>query len=244
MRNRFLILIITWALPLLASAQQDTLALAPKEKKRLYWGVPAVLIGLGTIAMLDTDGDEFFINKYEIREERNEALPHFVTHADDYLQHVPSVTTFLLSACGVKGKNDLANQAAIYIKSELLMMSVVYSLKYTVGESRPDSGKKNSFPSGHTAQAFTAATFLAREYGYKSVWISVGAYTAATTVGVFRVLNNRHWISDILVGAGIGILSTNLVYFTHQHKWGKKKNALSVTPFYQDSKGLSMVYRF
>lgn len=47
------------------------------------------------------------------------------------------------------------------------MLAIVYTLKNTVGEGRPDSGRRNSFPSGHTAQAFVAASFLAKEYGYK-----------------------------------------------------------------------------
>jgi membrane-associated phospholipid phosphatase len=123
------------------------------------------------------------------------------------------------------------------------MLSVVYSLKYTVGEARPDTGNKNSFPSGHTAQAFTAATFLSKEYGYKSIWISIGAYTAATTVGVFRVLNNRHWISDIFVGAGIGMLSTELIYRTHKGRWGKK-NKLAINSFSSyGSQGVSLIYK-
>ena len=45
-----------------------------------------------------------------------------------------------------------------------------------------------------------------------SPWISVGGYVVATTVGVSRILNNRHWISDVLAGAGIGILSVEFGY--------------------------------
>jgi membrane-associated phospholipid phosphatase len=204
--------------------------------------VPASLIVLGTATMLDKDADETFLSNFEVREERNENFINFSNHLDDYLQHAPSLTTFVLSLSGVKGKHDLPNQAALYVKSELVMLATVYSLKYSVGEARPDTGKKNSFPSGHTAQAFTAATFLSKEYGYKSVWISVGAYTAATTVGVFRMLNNRHWISDILVGAGIGMLSTEFVYRTHKNHWGKhKKNTVAVNPFHlHGSQGISI----
>jgi membrane-associated phospholipid phosphatase len=135
----------------------------------------------------------------------------------------------------------------LYLKSELLMLATVYTLKYSVGESRPDTGQKNSFPSGHTAQAFTAATFLSREYGHKSIWITIGAYTVASTVGVFRILNNRHWISDVLVGAGIGILSTNLVYLTHKNRRGKsgQSRSLKADPFVAyGSNGVSLRYTF
>src|SRR5436189_6401449 len=126
------------------------------------------------------------------------------------------------------------------------MGAVVYPVKMMSTEARPDTGKKNSFPSGHTAQAFMAATFFSKEYGYRSVWYSIGAYTIATTVGVFRVLNNRHWISDILVGAGIGILSTNIVYATHQYRWGKKKTTyLTFSPtYYNGSIGAYLQAKF
>jgi hypothetical protein len=223
---------------------------APAASIRLHrarYIIPAALIASGTIMMFETDADEFFLSNFEVREERNENFFNFSNHLDDYLQHVPSATTFILSVSGVKGKHDLPNQIALYVKSELVMLTAVYALKYSVGESRPDTGQKNSFPSGHTAQAFTAATFLSREYGYKSIWISVGAYTAATTVGVFRMLNNRHWVSDVLVGAGIGILSTNLVYSTHRNRWGNnhKTSTLRVDPFSAyGSNGVSLRYKF
>lgn len=54
---------------------------------------------------------------------------------------------------------------------------------------------------------------LHKEYGHRSPWYSIGGYTVATVTGVTRQLNNRHWMSDIMVGAGIGILATELGYF-------------------------------
>ncbi len=223
-----------------AVAQEDS---ASYVQHKLKWIAPVALITTGTVIMLDTDADEFFLSNFEVREERNENFLNFSNHADDYLQYAPAVGALVISLSGVRGQHDLPNQIALLVKSELLMTAVVYSLKYTVGEARPDSGQKNSFPSGHTAQAFAAATFLSKEYGYKSIWISIGAYTAAGTVGVFRMLNNRHWISDVLVGAGIGILSTELVYFTHKNRWGKKN--FRVSPFSAaGSRGLTIRYAF
>lgn len=218
---------------------------APARSFRPYI-TPLSLIAAGTITMLDKDADEFFISNYETREERNENFITFSNHLDDYLQHVPSVAMFGLSLGGVEGRHKLSDQAALYVKSELLTLATVYGLKYTVGEARPDTGKKNSFPSGHTAQAFTAASILSKEYGYKSIWISIGAYSAATTVGAFRMLNNRHWISDVLVGAGIGILSTEIVYRTHGHRQVNRvrSGSLKVNSYSAfGANGLSIVYK-
>ena len=67
--------------------------------------------------------------------------------------------------------------------------------------------------SGHTATAFMTASMLVKEYGYKSPWIGIGAYSAATATGLMRMANNKHWLSDVLAGAGIGILSTEMGYY-------------------------------
>ena len=93
------------------------------------------------------------------------------------------------------------------------MGSVVNTLKRTTNVERPDGSNHHSFPSGHTATAFMTATMFNKEYGHKSPWIGVGAYGMATATGVMRMANNKHWLSDVLTGAGIGILSTEIGYY-------------------------------
>ena len=244
-------LFFCWISIAAASAQTDSTASCNSsvvdKRVRRQWVVPAALVATGTITMLDSDADEFFLSNFEFREERNENFMNFSNHLDDYLQHVPSATVFVLSIAGIDGRHTLANQVAIFLKAELLTIATVYGLKYSVGEARPDTGKANSFPSGHTAQAFAAATFLSREYGGRRIWINLAAYTTATTVGIFRMLNNRHWISDVLVGAGVGILSTDLVYLTHKNRWGRERSlgSLKIDPYSAyGSKGFSVRYRF
>ena len=207
--------------------------------------VPLLLTAAGLYTQMDTESS---FNKYEVREERNEYLPDFHTHVDDYLQYAPIAAVYGLNLAGVKGKNDFANRTALLIKSEILVGVLTYTIKNVTAVQRPDSSSPNSFPSGHTAQAFAAATFMAKEYGHKNVWYSIGAYTVATSVGVMRVMNNRHWITDVLVGAGVGIFSTNMAYLTHQYKWGKKHKKAgqtTVIPSYDGRSGMvSMVYQF
>ena len=57
-------------------------------------------------------------------------------------------------------KTDIINRSVILLKSEILMSGSVTFLKHAVQELRPDGSARNSFPSGHTAQAFAAAAFL------------------------------------------------------------------------------------
>lgn len=61
--------------------------------------------------------------------------------------------------------------------------------------------------------AFTGAELLRREYGKEYPWVAVAGYAVAVLVGAMRVYNNRHWVGDVLAGAGIGIASVTLVYW-------------------------------
>jgi hypothetical protein len=192
-----------------------------------------------TAAGLSTSADDNDDN-YEVQAERNKYIPNFRHNADDYLQHSPIIIVYGLNWLGVKGKNDFANRTAILIKSEVMVGILTFSLKRITAVPRPDTKEPTSFPSGHTAQAFAAATFMAKEYGHKNIWYSIGAYTVATGVGAMRVMNNRHWVSDVLVGAGVGILSTDLAYLTHQYRWGKKNKGgqTTVMPSYDGQTGM------
>jgi membrane-associated phospholipid phosphatase len=191
----------------------------------------AAPIALITMGLLTMDEDDF-INRTHILEEKNEYASFYNKHIDDFLQYAPAAMVYGLNLGGVKGKNSVVEETFLLLKSELVMAVVVQTLKSTTHVPRPDNSTYNSFPSGHTAQAFVAATFLHKEYGHKSIWYSVGGYAAATTVGAMRVLSNRHWLSDVFIGAGIGILSTELVYATHQYKWSKRKVKLTGLPVF------------
>ncbi|MDR2147401.1 MAG: phosphatase PAP2 family protein [Tannerella sp.] len=136
---------------------------------------------------------------------------------DDYMQYSPAAAAFVMNLAGVKSKHKLGEMALLYALSNGVMGGVVYPLKNTVERKRPDSFRQNSFPSGHTATAFAAAEFLHQEYGEQSPWISAGGFTMATLIGFSRVFNNRHWVSDVVAGAGIGILSTKLVYWGYPY---------------------------
>lgn len=202
--------------------------------------IPSMLIGMGIYACANDD----VINRYEIREERNEHLPNFHTTVDNYLMHAPIVAVYGLNMAGIKGKHDFKNRTLLLIKSEAIMYALTYSFKTLTNVRRPDGTDQESFASGHTAQAFATATFMAKEYAGRSIWYAVGAYGMATTVGAMRILNNRHWVSDVLAGAGIGILSTNIAYLTHRYKWKNKPSQLTVIPSYTTGPSLYVAYTF
>ncbi|MBK1894195.1 phosphatase PAP2 family protein [Chryseobacterium paridis] len=163
-----------------------------------------------------------------IREIRNRYIPNFKATFDDYLQYAPAATVYGLKLAGVKGRNNIGRATLSYGTSLAIMAILVNSIKYTSKVERPDASAKNSFPSGHAAMAFTNAGFLDKEYGLVNPAYSIGGYGAATLTGLGRNLNNRHWMPDILAGAGIGIISTELGYFFIDKIYKNKGDNLSL----------------
>ncbi|HTF28842.1 MAG TPA: phosphatase PAP2 family protein [Flavitalea sp.] len=218
------LIIVAVLVGLVSPAQPiDTLT---KPHYRISTGLiaPASLMLSGI--MLNGNGDESL--KMEIAEERDEKLPSFRTRIDNYLQISPIAIAYGLDAAGIKSRNDLANRTAILLKGEVLTLATAFALKKNLHQIRPDGSDHFSFPSGHTAQAFAAATFLSEEYKHRFHWMPYAAYGIAGSVGVLRMANNKHYISDVLFGAGLGLLSMKISYWTHQYRWGKVHHELVV----------------
>ena len=167
-----------------------------------YIGVPLIVGGL----IVKREDDHF-------RGLRNEYLPRFNRHLDDYMQYAPAAVMLGMKVAGVQSRSSWGRMLVSDTFSALLMGGVVNTLKQTTNVERPDGSNKHSFPSGHTATAFMTATMFTKEYGHKSPWVGVGAYSVATATGLMRMANNKHWLSDVLTGAGIGILSTEVGYY-------------------------------
>ncbi len=87
------------------------------------------------------------------------------------------------------------------------------NLKKLTHEHRPAPYTGNhSLPSGHTTTAFSTAEFLRSELRDSLPALSYSGYLAATAVATIRVMKNRHWLKDVIVGAAVGIISTKLAY--------------------------------
>lgn len=143
---------------------------------------------------------------------RYTTVPGFHCAADDYVQYAPAAVMLGLKACGYDGRTGWGPMIVADAFSIAAMTIVTRGIKYSVERTRPDGGD-HSFPSGHTATAFMSATLLHKEYGWRSPWWSIGGYTVAAFTGVSRILNNRHWMSDVAAGAAIGIGSVHLGYW-------------------------------
>lgn len=222
------LVLICMCVALKSTAQVDTIHKGQPVSKYLKQSIaPVSLIGFGMYMKLNKTG----FNDLSVKENVVSTYPNLHTTVDDYLRFASMPFIYGLDLVGIKAKTDIKNRTAILIKAEVIMIASVGLLKKGTNVIRPDGSENTSFPSGHVAQAFLGAAMIQKEYGYKSVWYPVAAYTVAASVGVLRVLNNRHYASDVLVGAGIGMLSVHIAYWTHQYKWNKN---VTVVPTYSN----------
>ncbi len=203
--------------------------------------LPVSLITVGSIISGSTFEKNFETNL------RDAVGNNYEFRIDNYLQYAPIVEMYIADIAGVKSKNHWFDQTKYLLISNILTAGIVHELKFVTGKTRPNGGKR-SFPSGHTALAFTNATVFYHEFIDSSPALAYSGYLFSATTGVFRMVNNKHWLSDIMVGAGIGILVTNLVYYFKPFKnfnpFKKTKNVVLIPNIDYNSYGFYLSYRF
>lgn len=139
----------------------------------------------------------------------------FNSKAETYFMFTPIVLVYGLNLAGVQGKNNFIDRTALLALSTGFMGVSTELTKHLTHRLRPNKADKLSFPSGHTSFAFMGAEFLAQEYSDKSPWFGVLGYGIGAATGVFRLYNRDHWFSDVVTGAGYGIISTKLAYLVY-----------------------------
>ena len=115
---------------------------------------------------------------------------------------VPAVgALFLVGRFAPQG----AFRAASYDFAQALAVNGVWTgaLKMSLRRQRPDASDRLSLPSGHTSMAFSLATVTDRHFGWKA---GVPAYLLATGIGLSRIESDKHFLSDVLAGATIGVI--------------------------------------
>lgn len=199
---------------------------------------PAVFVTWGILSFHVKGVRQIDFNVYHDMQEDH---PGFKTHADNYLQYAPAAIVYGLNLAGVHGKHNFADRTALYVLSEGIFAGTTFTVKNLSKRSRPSEKDKYSFPSGHTGNAFASAEFLNQEYGDISPWYGIAGYSIAATTGILRVYNNAHWFSDVVAGAGVGILSTKLAYLIYpcikrQFSSGKQDSdsGTMIMPTYQN----------
>ena len=172
--------------------------------------LPAALITYGVVAKNSTALKDF---DKDIADFSSRKLKH-KTHFDDYILYAPAVATLGLDFLGVRAKHNFRDRAIVLVASYAYVSALSEGMKATFSVARPDGSDRESFPSGHTARAFVGAHLLFKEYYSSSPLLGVSGYAVAVLTGAMRVVNNRHWMSDVAAGAGVGLLSAELGYMS------------------------------
>lgn len=103
-------------------------------------------------------------------------------------------------ATGAPHTNRLSHLGFDLLRAQIVSQAMVHGIKYSVRRDRP-TGECCAFPSGHAATAFAAAAVLERHLGYRASW---PALVGATYVAASRLVDNRHFLSDVMFGAAVG----------------------------------------
>lgn len=167
--------------------------------------LPASLIAVGAVGTAIDGMNDFhlFHRKEDVRK----------IHADDYLEWGMLGWVFVCDLMG-REKHSLVDQLMLVTLAEGMNVVMTRGVKYAVDETRPDGGAY-SFPSGHTANAFLGAHMAYKEFRDSSPVLAYSGYAVALFVAGSRLHNNRHWVADVVAGAGFGILSVELAYLTY-----------------------------
>ena len=149
-----------------------------------------------------------------------------VTHAGNtgggaFAQLGGSLATYAVGRA--TGHRELAAIGGEVFRAQIVSQAMVQGAKFLVQRERPDGSNSLSFPSGHTASAFATATVVQAHYGWKA---GIPAYALASAVSASRMASNKHYLSDVLVGAGLGIAAGRAVTF----KVGRENFALGAAP--------------
>lgn len=216
----------------------DTIA---HVKKKQYGSliVPAALITSGALLLhtkLNVD-----------LQEKSQQLfgKNFNSQLDNLFPLVPIAQLYAGRYLGFEPKNTIAHQTTDLISANLATLIVVEVVKHIVKEERPDQSDNLSFPSGHSAIAFTNATLLFNEYKDANFWYASSGFVFATATGMFRIANNKHYTSDVLTGAGIGLASGLLVSYYNPfralHSGKNKKQSTYMYPTLGNQIGIGAI---
>jgi len=221
------------------------------HKADAKWMIPS---GIGAMALFTTDritGDEIAEFDHLSKASRILSYP-----GSTYGVAAVASSFYLF---GRRKHDERARETGILIAEGAIdSVIVVSALQATTQRARPQTGRErseffdggSSFPSGHSAQAWTMATIVANEY-HDNRTVQIAAYGIASAVSVARFTGGKHYISDVLVGSVLGYGIGKYVYSAHHRKEGQSDDSASrwpaITPEFNRGArqyGIALTWRF
>jgi membrane-associated phospholipid phosphatase len=180
----------------------------------ISWDTAVVLGAGGGAAAVGHIWDDDLAGELETNVKLNDAMQPGHTYGAFSMQALIGVGLYTTGWFARKGR--LAQAGADIMRAQLVSQAYVQAIKFTAQRERPDGSNDQSFPSGHSASAFATAGVLQRHYGWK---VGVPATVVAAYVATARVHDNKHYLSDVIFGAAMGIAGQRTVTL-HAGRYG------------------------
>lgn len=142
-----------------------------------------------------------------------EKYPAFHTNAANYLMWVSSASVYTMDAFQVKTQHVFKEHLILDAGSMLITGALGLGMRKISEHINAYNSSNTQFPSGHTANAFRGAEIVHQELKFSHPVLSYSGYVIATGVGLLRIYDKQHFLSEVITGAGLGILSTKLTYW-------------------------------
>jgi hypothetical protein len=191
---------------------------------------PLTLVIAGGAASIARFGSRTYFDDYKLADTllREKPLGVRATDFGAFVGHsailMPAMAGTYLA--GTYLKSDEAREFGLMGFEALALAGLQTSvLKICVNRWRPDSTDRAAFPSGHSSASFALATVAGSKYGWK---VGVPAGMAASFVAFTRMENGSHYLSDVVFGAGLGIMSGRAVY---KYRKGAHPERYVFTPY-------------
>lgn len=171
-------------------------------------GLIAGIGGAGSLAVHPKD-DEIADDLYEASGGRRDFFRAGASIGDGVEQNAFALGTYIVGR--VWRKPRVAEAGANLVDAQIVNGVLTQGIKYASDRRRPDGGAR-AFPSGHTSATFATAEVLREHFGWK--W-GAPAYAVGAYVSVSRMVDNKHWASDVVFGTAIGLISGHAASLEH-----------------------------
>lgn len=234
-KKRFYLLLIPFLFNFYSTTlyAQDSLQLLNDSARRTVQQIydshylkPTALIVPGTLLIYS--GLKPFINAIpkldnKIMADVQQKYSGFHTKAADYIMWAPSASVYLMDAFKVKTQHNFTEHLMLDAGSILVTGGIGYGMRIISKNIKAYNSNDTKFPSGHTANAFRSAEIIHQELKQSHKLLSYSGYVIATGVGLLRIYDKDHLLSEVLAGAGLGIISTKLTYWIFDKVKFKRK---------------------
>ena len=175
-------------------------------------GTAAVLAGGGAAALAFHPADDD-VNAWAVEQGPAEYVELGNLLGDGWVQGGAAIGTYVGGR--LAGDAAVTHLGSDLIRSQVLNAVLTRGIKLVARRNRPHGGP-DSMPSGHASAAFASASVLQAHYGWKA---GVPAYAAAGYMAWSRVRDDRHWLTDVIIGGAVGTIAGRTVTRGHRAEW-------------------------